>query len=125
AIAIGPNPDLARLERVITVWNEGTPSLKRIIQIDDVSLLGAALQTIDAYVGNLEQGLHAIHYVTPRRDDPDIDDEEVLFNYSVKHRSAVEAEDVLLCCGWDLDVAPGDSVLFTSPIDKIWEFANS
>lgn len=125
AIAIGPNPDLARLERVITVRNEGTPSLKRIIQIDDVSQLGAALQTIDAYVGNLEQGLHAIHYVTPRRDDPDIDDEEVLFNYSVKQRSACEAEEVLLGCGWDLEFDPGDPVLFTSPMDRIWAFANS
>lgn len=122
AIAIGPNPDLARLERVITVRNEAIPALKRIIRIDDVSQLGAALQTIDAYVGNLQQGLHAIHYVTPRRDDPDIDDEEVLFNYSVKQRSACDAEQVLLGCGWDMEFDP---LLFTSPMDKIWVFANS
>lgn len=125
AIAVGPNADMARMERVITVENEGEPSLNRILQISDVSQLGAALQTIDAYVGNMEQGLHGIYYVTPRRDDPELDPEEIVYNFTAVPLEDCAAADGILGCSWDREFDPALPTPYQSPTNLIWAFANS
>lgn len=120
AIAIGPNPNMAVLENVVTVRNEEAFIPGRVLQISDVSQLGAALQVISDYVANMMAGLHAIHYFTPRRDDNDIE-----FTYRASPAEACAAGTTLLGCGWFTEFNPVDPAPYSSDPTEIHVFANT
>lgn len=120
AIAVGPNPNITNLEKLVAVRNEENASPSRVLRITDMSQLSATLQTISSYVSNMIAGMHAIHYITPRRDD-----KEIKFTYSPSSLSDCGTSDSLLGCSWYLDFNPATPTPYDSPSTMIYAFANS
>ena len=96
-IAIGDNADFPLLEDLATPTNEDDDRPARVLRIADVSQVEEALQTVADYVSNMTEGLHLIHYLTPRRGKNNME-----FTFTSSPADDCSPENSLFPCGWDI-----------------------
>lgn len=96
-IAIGDNADFPLLEDLATPTNEDDDRPARVLRIADVSQVEEALQTVADYVSNMTEGLHLIHYLTPRRAKNNME-----FTFTSSPADDCSPESSLFPCGWDI-----------------------
>ena len=96
-IAIGDNADFPLLEDLATPTNEDDDRPARVLRIADVSQVEEALQTVADYVSNMTEGLHLIHYLTPRRAKNNME-----FTFTSSPADDCSPENSLFPCGWDI-----------------------
>lgn len=116
-IAIGANADFALLEDMVTPTNEDLERPARVLRIADVSQVEEALQAIADYVSNMTEGLHMIHYLSPRRGKPNME-----FTFRSNPQDDCTAESSLFPCGWDVKY---DSTDFNETPTLLHVFGNA
>lgn len=116
-IAIGDNADLTLLEDLVSPTNEDVDRPARVLRIADVSQVEEALQTVADYVHNMTQGLHFVHYLSPRRGDTNLD-----FTFESSPLDDCSASSSLFPCKWVVDY---DSDNFVSDPTLLYVFANA
>lgn len=116
-IAIGANADFPLLEDMVTPTNEDLDRPARVLRIADVSQVEEALQTIADYVSNMTEGLHVIHYLTPRRAKNNME-----FTFTSSPADDCSAENSLFPCGWDITY---DATTYDENPALIYVFSNA
>lgn len=116
-IAIGDNADFPLLEDLATPTNEDDDRPARVLRISDVSQVEEALQAVADYVSNMAEGLHMIHYLTPRRAKNNME-----FTFTSSPADDCSPERSLFPCGWDI---PYDSTDYNETTNLIHVFANA
>ena len=116
-IAIGDNADFPLLEDMATPTNEASDRPARVLRIADVSQVEEALQTIADYVWNMAEGLHLIHYLTPRRGHNNME-----FEFTSNPGDDCSPERSLFACGWEIDY---DSTDFNETPNLLHFFSNA